>query len=161
MTCNLGTNGQGHTASQCYAVRNGKSVATETSIKFTQKEFINYVSNGGARASTLLTKATEPWKTTPKPIPTVTADMMVIPAEGGIVNVSVSSTLSEKIYLLNDTTCLDEPWSTNSIDSIEGGAGEFSLTVNANETGVERDLWVFVGHLNAQVAVLRLKQKGA
>ena len=42
---------------------------------------------------------------TVKPVPEVTASALEVGAEGGEVTLTVSSTLAEAVYAINDTMC--------------------------------------------------------
>lgn len=98
---------------------------------------------------------------TPKPVPEVTASAQEVPASGGEVTLTVSSTLSEAIYVLNDTMCGHDPaavWCTQSSEEIGSGGGQVVLTLAANTTGQPRQVWAFVGHHYAEAAVVEINQ---
>ena len=97
---------------------------------------------------------------TPKPVPEVTASAQEVPASGGEVTLTASSTLSEAIYVLNDTMCGHDPaavWCTQSSEEI-GSGGQVVLTLAANTTGQPRQVWAFVGHHYAEAAVVEINQ---
>lgn len=98
---------------------------------------------------------------TAKPVPAVTASALDVPAAGGEVTLTVSSTLSEAVYILNDTMCGHDPaavWCTQSSEQIPAGGGQITLTVAPNTTGQPRQVWAFVGHHYAQTAVIKINQ---
>lgn len=98
---------------------------------------------------------------TPKPVPEVTASAQEVPASGGEVTLTASSTLSEAIYVLNDTMCGHDPaavWCTQSSEEIGSGGGQVVLTLAANTTGQPRQVWAFVGHHYAEAAVVEINQ---
>lgn len=98
---------------------------------------------------------------TTKPVPEVTASALEVPAAGGEVTLAVSSTLSEAVYILNDTMCGHDPaavWCTQSSEQIPAGGGQITLTVAPNATGQPRQVWAFVGHHYAQAAVIKINQ---
>ena len=84
-----------------------------------------------------------------------------VPASGGEVTLTASSTLSEAIYVLNDTMCGHDPaavWCTQSSEEIGSGGGQVVLTLAANTTGQPRQVWAFVGHHYAEAAVVEINQ---
>lgn len=98
---------------------------------------------------------------TAKPIPAVTASALDVPAEGGEVTLTVSSTLSEAVYILNDTMCGHDPaavWCMQSSEQTPAGGGQITLTLAPNTTGQPRQVWAFVGHHYAQAAVVKINQ---
>lgn len=98
---------------------------------------------------------------TTKPVPEVTASALEVPAAGGEVTLTVFSTLSEAVYILNDTMCGHDPaavWCTQSSEQIPAGGGQITLTVAPNATGQPRQVWAFVGHHYAQAAVIKINQ---
>lgn len=98
---------------------------------------------------------------TPKPVPEVTASAQEVPASGGEVTLTASSSLSEAIYVLNDTMCGHDPaavWCTQSSEEIGSGGGQVVLTLAANTTGQPRQVWAFVGHHYAEAAVVEINQ---
>lgn len=98
---------------------------------------------------------------TAKPVPAVTASALDVPAAGGEVTLTVSSTLSEAVYILNDTMCGHDPaavWCTQSSEQTPAGGGQITLTVAPNTTGQPRQVWAFVGHHYAQTAVIKINQ---
>lgn len=98
---------------------------------------------------------------TAKPVPDVTASALDVPAAGGEVTLTVSSTLSEAVYILNDTMCGHDPaavWCTQSSEQTPAGGGQITLTVAPNTTGQPRQVWAFVGHHYAQAAVIKINQ---
>lgn len=98
---------------------------------------------------------------TVKPVSTVDASSLEIPAAGGEVTLTVSSTLAEDIYVINDTMCGHDPaavWCSQSTEQIPAGGGEVTLTLAPNTTGQPRQVWAFVGHHYAQAAVIKINQ---
>lgn len=98
---------------------------------------------------------------TAKPMPAVTASALDVPAEGGEVTLTVSSTLSEAVYILNDTMCGHDPaavWCMQSSEQTPAGGGQITLTLAPNTTGQPRQVWAFVGHHYAQAAVVKINQ---
>ena len=98
---------------------------------------------------------------TVKPVPTVDASSLEVPAAGGEVTLTVSSTLAEAMYVINDTMCGHDPsavWCSQSTEQIPAGGGEVTLTLAANTTGQLRQVWAFVGHHYAQSAVIKINQ---
>ena len=115
----------------------------------------------GITNSWVLMKDTVMEGVTPKPVPEVTASAQEVPASGGEVTLTVSSTLSEAIYVLNDTMCGHDPaavWCTQSSEEIGSGGGQVVLTLAANTTGQPRQVWAFVGHHYAEAAVVEINQ---
>ena len=98
---------------------------------------------------------------TVKPVPEVTASALEVPAVGGEVTLTVSSTLAEDIYVINDTMCGHDPsavWCSQSAEQIPAGDGQITLTVAPNATGQPRQVWAFAGHHYAQAAVVKINQ---
>ena len=98
---------------------------------------------------------------TAKPVPAVTASALDVPAAGGEVTLTVSSTLSEAVYILNDTMCGHDPaavWCTQSSEQTPAGGGQITLTVAPNTTGQPRQVWAFAGHHYAQASVVKINQ---
>ena len=98
---------------------------------------------------------------TVKPVPDVTASALEVPAAGGEVTLTVSSTLAEAIYVINDTMCGHDPaavWCSQSAEQIPAGGGQVVLTLTPNTTGQPRQAWAFVGHHYAQTAVVEINQ---
>lgn len=98
---------------------------------------------------------------TAKPVPEVTASALEVPAAGGEVTLTVSSTLAEAIYVINDTMCGHDPaavWCSQSTEQVPSGDGQITLTVAPNTTGQPRQVWAFVGHHYAQAAVVKINQ---
>ena len=98
---------------------------------------------------------------TAKPMPAVTASALDVPAEGGEVTLTVSSTLSEAVYILNDTMCGHDPaavWCMQSSEQTPAGGGQITLTLAPNTTGQPRQVWAFVGHHYAQASVVKINQ---
>lgn len=98
---------------------------------------------------------------TVKPVPEVTASALEVGAEGGEVTLTVSSTLAEAVYAINDTMCGHDPaavWCSQSAEQIPAGGGQITLTLAPNTTGQPRQVWVFVGHHYAQTAVVEINQ---
>ena len=98
---------------------------------------------------------------TVKPVPEVTASALEVGAEGGEVTLTVSSTLAEAVYAINDTMCGHDPaavWCSQSAEQIPAGGGQITLTLARNTTGQPRQVWVFVGHHYAQTAVVEINQ---
>lgn len=98
---------------------------------------------------------------TAKPMPAVTASALDVPAAGGEVTLTVSSTLAEAVYAINDTMCGHDPaavWCSQSAEQIPAGGGQITLTLAPNTTGQPRQVWVFVGHHYAQTAVVEINQ---
>lgn len=98
---------------------------------------------------------------TVKPVPDVTASMLEVSAAGGNVTLTVSSTLAEDIYVINDTMCGHDPaavWCSQSTEQIPAGGGKVTLTLAPNTTGQPRQVWAFVGHHYAQAAVIKINQ---
>ena len=96
-----------------------------------------------------------------KPVPEVTASALEVGAEGGEVTLTVSSTLAEAVYAINDTMCGHDPaavWCSQSAEQIPAGGGQITLTLAPNTTGQPRQVWVFVGHHYAQTAVVEINQ---
>ncbi len=96
-----------------------------------------------------------------KPLPSITASSVEVPAAGGDVVLTVSSPLSEAVYVLNDTMCGHDPaavWCTQSAEEMPAGGGQITLTLAANTTGQARQVWAFVGHHYAQAAVVKINQ---
>lgn len=96
-----------------------------------------------------------------KPVPTAEASSLEVPAAGGDVTLTVSSTLAENMYVINDTMCghdVAAVWCSQSAEQIPSGGGQISLTLAANTTGVAREVWAFVGHHYGQAAVIKIKQ---
>lgn len=96
-----------------------------------------------------------------KPLPTVEASTQEVPASGGEVTLEVSSRLPEAIYVLNDTMGGNSPsstWCQQSTEQIMAGGGQVTLTLEPNETGIAREVWVFVGHHYAEAIVVRINQ---
>ena len=115
----------------------------------------------GITNSWVLMKDTVMEGVTPKPVPEVTASAQEVPASGGEVTLTASSTLSEAIYVLNDTMCGHDPaavWCTQSSEEIGSGGGQVVLTLAANTTGQPRQVWAFVGHHYAEAAVVEINQ---
>ena len=115
----------------------------------------------GITNSWVLMKDTVMEGVTPKPVPEVTASAQEVPASGGEVTLTASSTLSEAIYVLNDTMCGHDPaavWCTQSSEEIGSGGGQVVLTRAANTTGQPRQVWAFVGHHYAEAAVVEINQ---
>jgi len=115
----------------------------------------------GITNSWVLMKDTVMEGVTPKPVPKVTASAQEVPASGGEVTLTASSTLSEAIYVLNDTMCGHDPaavWCTQSSEEIGSGGGQVVLTLAANTTGQPRQVWAFVGHHYAEAAVVEINQ---
>lgn len=115
----------------------------------------------GTTNSWVLMKDTVMEGVTPKPVPEVTASAQEVPASGGEVTLTASSTLSEAIYVLNDTMCGHDPaavWCTQSSEEIGSGGGQVVLTLAANTTGQPRQVWAFVGHHYAEAAVVEINQ---
>ena len=115
----------------------------------------------GITNSWVLMKDTVMEGVTPKPVPEVTASAQEVPASGGEVTLTASSTLSEAIYVLNDTMCGHDPaavWCTQSSEEIGSGGGQVVLTLAANTTGQPRQVWAFVGHHYAQASVVKINQ---
>lgn len=98
---------------------------------------------------------------TAKPVPDVTASALEVPAAGGEVTLTVSSTLAEAIYVINDTMCGHDPaavWCSQSTEQVPSGGGQITLTVAPNTTGQPRQVWAFAGHHYAQAAVVKINQ---
>ena len=98
---------------------------------------------------------------TVKPVPDVAASATEVPAAGGEVTLTVSSTLAEDIYVVNDTMCGHDPsavWCSQSAEQAPAGGGQITLTVAPNATGQSRQVWAFVGHHYAQAAVIKINQ---
>lgn len=98
---------------------------------------------------------------TVKPVPDVAASATEVPAAGGEVTLTVSSTLAEDIYVVNDTMCGHDPaavWCSQSTEQIPAGGGEVTLTLAPNTTGQPRQVWAFVGHHYAQAVVIKINQ---
>ena len=98
---------------------------------------------------------------TVKPVPDVTASSLEVPAAGGEVTLTVSSTLAEAIYVINDTMCGHDPaavWCSQSAEQIPAGGGQVVLTLTPNTTGQPRQVWAFVGYHYAQTAVVEINQ---
>ena len=98
---------------------------------------------------------------TVKPVPEVTASALEVGAEGGEVTLTVSSTLAEAVYAINDTMCGHDPaavWCSQSAEQIPAGGGQITLTLAPNTTGQPRQVWVFIGHHYAQTAVVEINQ---
>lgn len=115
----------------------------------------------GITNSWVLMKDTVMEGVTPKPVPEVTASAQEVPASGGEVTLTASSTLSEAIYVLNDTMCGHDPaavWCTQSSEEIGSSGGQVVLTLAANTTGQPRQVWAFVGHHYAEAAVVEINQ---
>ena len=115
----------------------------------------------GITNSWVLMKDTVMEGVTPKPVPEVTPSAQEVPASGGEVTLTASSTLSEAIYVLNDTMCGHDPaavWCTQSSEEIGSGGGQVVLTLAANTTGQPRQVWAFVGHHYAEAAVVEINQ---
>lgn len=115
----------------------------------------------GITNSWVLMKDTVMEGVTPKPVPEATASAQEVPASGGEVTLTASSTLSEAIYVLNDTMCGHDPaavWCTQSSEEIGSGGGQVVLTLAANTTGQPRQVWAFVGHHYAEAAVVEINQ---
>lgn len=115
----------------------------------------------GITNSWVLMKDTVMEGVTPKPVPEVTASAQEVPASGGEVTLTASSSLSEAIYVLNDTMCGHDPaavWCTQSSEEIGSGGGQVVLTLAANTTGQPRQVWAFVGHHYAEAAVVEINQ---
>ena len=96
-----------------------------------------------------------------KPVPEVTASALEVGAEGGEVTLTVSSTLAEAVYAINDTMCGHDPaavWCSQSAEQIPASGGQITLTLAPNTTGQPRQVWVFVGHHYAQTAVVEINQ---
>ena len=98
---------------------------------------------------------------TPKPVPEVAASALEVSAEGGEVTLTVSSTLAEDLYVINDTMCGHDHaavWCTQSTEQIPSGGGQVTLTLAANTTGAAREVWAFVAHHYGQAAVVKIIQ---
>lgn len=98
---------------------------------------------------------------TVNPVPEVAASALEVGAEGGEVTLTVSSTLAEAVYVINDTMRGHDPaavWCSQSTEQIPAGGGQVVLTLAANTTGQPRQVWVFVGHHYAQTAVVEINQ---
>lgn len=98
---------------------------------------------------------------TVKPMPDVAASATEVPVAGGEVTLTVSSTLAEAVYVINDTMCGHDPtavWCSQSTEQIPAGGGEVTLTLAPNTTGQPRQVWAFVGHHYAQAAVIKINQ---
>lgn len=98
---------------------------------------------------------------TVKPVPTVEASTLEVAAAGGEVTLTVSSALTEDVYVINDTMCGHDSaavWCTQSSEQIPSGGGQITLTLAANTTGQPRQVWTFAGHHYAQAAVIKINQ---
>lgn len=98
---------------------------------------------------------------TVKPVPVVEASALEVPVAGGEVTLTVSSTLSEAVYILNDTMCGHDPaavWCTQSSEQTPAGGGQITLTVAPNTTGQPRQVWAFAGHHYGQATVVKINQ---
>ena len=98
---------------------------------------------------------------TAKPVPAVEPSSLEAPAEGGNITLTVSSTLAEAMYVINDTMCGHDPaavWCTQSTEQIPSSGGQVTLTLAANTTGAAREVWAFVGHHYGQAAVVKIIQ---
>lgn len=96
-----------------------------------------------------------------KPVPEVTASTLEVVAAGGEVVLTVSSTLAEAVYMVNDTMCGHDPaavWCSQSSEQIPSEGGQITLTLAPNTTGELRQVWVFAGHHYAQAAVIKINQ---
>lgn len=96
-----------------------------------------------------------------KPVPTAEASSLEVPAAGGNVTLTVSSTLAEAMYVINDTMCGHDAaavWCSQSTEQIAAGGGQVTLTIAPNTTGAPREVWAFVGHHYGQAAVVKINQ---
>lgn len=96
-----------------------------------------------------------------KPVPAAEASSLEVPAAGGDVTLTVSSTLAEAMYAINDTMCGHDPaavWCSQSTEQILSGGGQVTLTLAPNATGAPREVWAFVGHHYGQAAVVKITQ---
>lgn len=96
-----------------------------------------------------------------KPVPEVTASALEVAAAGGEVVLTVSSTLAEAVYMVNDTMCGHDPaavWCSQSSEEVPSEGGQITLTLAPNTTGEPRQVWVFAGHHYAQAAVIKINQ---
>lgn len=115
---------------------------------------------GGANAWTIMERVVMQGAVI-NPVPEVTASALEVPAAGGEVTLTVSSTLAEAMYVVNDTMCGHDPaavWCSQSAEQIPAGGGEVTLTLAPNTTGQPRQVWAFVGHHYAQAAVIKINQ---
>lgn len=155
--------GTGHTASFIYAGRANNVAATRNvPIRLNSYSVISHGMSGKRSAGAIMEEALMSGVTA-KPVPTASASSAEISASGGDITLTVSSTLKEVVYVLNDTMCAEDPdavWCTQSAEEIPAGGGSITLTVAAN-TGSARELWVFVGHQYGQCAVVKINQEGA
>ena len=124
-----------------------------------------YGQPGEASASKTLGRVVNELSEDYLPMPSVTADVSEIPAEGGQVVLTVAPTgHNANIYCLNDTmdgSGTFEVWCTQDTEELPSSGGQITLTVGANSTGEDRLLWLFVGHHWAEATKLELVQKGA
>ena len=98
---------------------------------------------------------------TVKPVPDVTASALEVPAAGGEVTLTVSSTLAEAVYVINDTMRGHDPaavWCSQSAEQAPAGGGQITLTLAPNTTGQPRQVWAFVAHHYGQAAVIKINQ---
>ncbi|MFR4416904.1 MAG: hypothetical protein ACLT8E_05710 [Akkermansia sp.] len=93
-------------------------------------------------------------------MPEVTASALEVGAEGDEVTLTVSSTLAEAVYAINDTMC--GMTCRRMVRPIRGADTSRrrpnTLTLAPNTTGQPRQVWVLVGHHYAQTAVVEINQ---
>lgn len=115
---------------------------------------------GGAPAFEILDKVVMPG-VVPKPRPVVEAGALEVSAAGGEVVLEISSALDESVYLLNDTMSGHDPsavWCRQSTEQVSSSGGTVTLTLAANATGEDREVWVFAGHHYGPASVVKITQ---
>lgn len=153
--------GSGHTAALSVTVKEHEVASTrQVGLRMAGMRVDTNSKLGGTKAIEIMKRVAMDG-VTPKPIPTVEASTLEVGAEGGDVVLTVSSALSEAVYVLNDTMCGHDDaavWCRQSAEEIPEGEGQMTLTIAANTTGQARKVWLFAGHHYAQSAVMEINQ---
>lgn len=153
--------GSGHTAVVCSAVKAYNVASTrQVGIRMSGMRIDKGNGQGGAPAVEILDKVVMSG-VVPKPRPVVEAGALEVSAAGGEVVLEISSALDESVYLLNDTMSGHDPsavWCRQSTEQVSSSGGTVTLTLAANATGEDREVWVFAGHHYGPASVVKITQ---